>query len=164
MAELYFYPDSESAPHRDKPKGAYIKFLKRKRKHFGSRRGENDPEFVEVDEPCYFPISVAPNIESIDNFRKTGAKVIGFGNFPPKTPFGEIRRHLLENTELMFDNPDNAMRKHLEAKVREEIEAEARAEAAAISVGAATENPAAVTGRKRRSVNGGEAERSEVSV
>lgn len=147
--DLYFYPETERAPHRDKPKGPYVKFLKRKRHHLGSQRKDDQPEFIERDEVAYYPITSAPNVEAIENFRRTEARVIGFGNFPKRAPYGTIRKHLLDNTELMFDNPDNATRKHLEAKIREEIAAELASEVAAIESGEATENPAKRSKREK---------------
>ena len=146
--DRYFYPESEREPNNDKPKGPYVKFLKTKRHHLGSQRKPNEPEYNTVDEPCYYPIGTAPNTEAIDNFRATGARVIGYGNLPRRAPFGTIRSHLHQNTELMFDVPENPMRKHLEAKIRAEIAEEKEAEVVAVENGEASLALADVTPRK----------------
>lgn len=131
--DLMFYPDSEQAPHRDKPKGAYVHFKKIFRHHQPGVRSaegaEEMPEYLEKEEDFYFDISGTTSLENVTNIiTHQNAMPIGFGNFPRKAPYGEIARHLMEKTALAYDNPNSSMRKLVDSKIRPELEAQVRAE------------------------------------
>lgn len=114
------FPESEKEDYKGKPKFAYVKLGKIKR-HF-----VKDGSPIERDEEYYMNVSSSPFEQTIDNLRKhEGVRVLGFGNFPENSTFGAFAKYLM-TTDLAMFNPENPMRKMIEAELRAKLEAESK--------------------------------------